>query len=83
MTGVKSGISNHNRNEELGDFTTTWRVVPISLLATVIGVVCAFVAMALLRLIGLFPNLFYFDRWSTTMVSPVGTILVCIAFWFL
>jgi len=75
MTGVKSGISNHSRNEELGDFTTTWRVVPLSLLATVIGVICAFVAMALLRLIGLFTNLFYFGRWSTTMVSPVGNHL--------
>src|SRR5713101_2582179 len=75
MTGVKSAISNHNRNEELGDFTTTWRLVPLSLLATVIGVICAFVAMALLRLIGLFTNLFYFGRWSTTMVSPVGNHL--------
>src|SRR5258708_28415234 len=75
MAGVKSAISNHNRNEELGEFTTTWRVVPISLLATVIGVVCAFVALALLRLIGLFTNLFYFGRWSTTMVSPVGNHL--------
>jgi len=41
----------------------------------VIGVICAFVAMALLRLIGLFTNLFYFGRWSTTMVSPVGNHL--------
>jgi H+/Cl- antiporter ClcA len=64
-----------DRNDELGDFTTTWRVVPISLLATVIGVICAFVALALLRLIGLFTNLFYFGRWSTTMVSPAGNHL--------
>jgi H+/Cl- antiporter ClcA/CBS domain-containing protein len=64
-----------DRNDELGDFTTTWRVVPISLLATVIGVVCAFVALALLRLIGLFTNLFYFGRWSTAMVSPAGNHL--------
>ncbi len=64
-----------HRNEELGDFTTTPRVIPISLLALVIGVVCAFVALALLRLIGLFTNLFYFGRWSTAMVSPVGNHL--------
>ncbi len=64
-----------DRNDELGDFTTTWRVVPISLLATVIGVICAFVALALLRLIGLFTNLFYFGRWSTAMVSPAGSHL--------
>ncbi len=69
------GVNKQERNDELGDFTTTWRVVPISLLATVIGVVCAFVALALLRLIGLFTNLFYFGRWNTAMVSPVGNHL--------
>jgi CIC family chloride channel protein len=64
-----------NHNEELGDFTTTFRVVPISCLAMVIGVLCAFVALALLRLIGLFTNLFYFGRWNTAMVSPAGNHL--------
>jgi CIC family chloride channel protein len=63
------------RNEELGDFTTTLRVIPISLLAMFIGALCAFVALALLRLIGLFTNLFYFGRWSTEMVSPAGNHL--------
>ena len=43
--------------EELGDFTTTLRVVPISVLAILIGAVCAVVALVLLRLIGLFGNL--------------------------
>jgi chloride channel protein, CIC family len=46
-----------------------------SALAIVIGVICAFVALALLRLIGLFTNLFYFGRWSTAMVSPAGNHL--------
>lgn len=63
------------RNEELGDFTATRRLFPISLLAMVIGVVCAFVALVLLRLIGLFTNLFYFGRWNTALVSPVGNHL--------
>ena len=40
-----------------------------------IGVVAALVALALLRLIGLFTNLFYFGRWSTALVSPVGNHL--------
>ena len=62
-------------SQELGDFTTTWRVIPISLLAIAIGGLCAFVALALLRLIGLFTNLFYFGRWSTALVSPVGNHL--------
>ncbi len=61
--------------EVLGDFTTTTRLLPISALAVCIGTVAAFVALALLRLIGLFTNLFYFGRWSTTMVSPVGNHL--------
>jgi chloride channel protein, CIC family len=64
-----------NSPEELGDFTTTRRVLPISGLAMVIGAVCAVLALALLRLIGLFTNLFYFGRWSTAMVSPVGNRL--------
>jgi hypothetical protein len=61
--------------EELGDFTTTLRVLPISALAIVIGAVCAVLALVLLRLIGLFTNLFYFGRWGTEMVSPVGNHL--------
>src|SRR5271169_1568112 len=59
----------------LGDFTTTWQVIPITLLATVIGIFSAFVALALLRLIGLFTNLFFFQRVSTALVSPAGNKL--------
>jgi CIC family chloride channel protein len=61
--------------EVLGDFTATTRLLPISALAVVIGVVAAFVALALLRLIGLFTNLFYYGRWSTALVSPAGNHL--------
>ncbi|HEV2237773.1 MAG TPA: chloride channel protein [Ktedonobacterales bacterium] len=60
---------------ELGDFTTTTRVIPISLIASGIGVVSALVALVLLRLIGLFTNLFFFQRWSFTLVSPAGNHL--------
>jgi chloride channel protein, CIC family len=60
---------------KLGDFTTTPRVVLLSLLAVAVGVVSAFVALALLRLIGLFTNLFFFQRWSTELVSPSGNHL--------
>ncbi|PWB78758.1 MAG: chloride channel protein [Candidatus Methylomirabilota bacterium] len=58
------------RHNELGDFTTTTRVVPISALAIGIGAVSAFVALALLRLINLFTNLFFYGRWDTTSMSP-------------
>ena len=63
----------------LGDFTATTRLLPISGLAMTIGVAAAFVALALLRLIGLFANLFYFGRWSTALVSPSGNHLGIIA----
>jgi chloride channel protein, CIC family len=59
----------------LGDFTTTTRLLPISALALVIGALASLVALALLRLIGLFTNLFYFGRWSTALVSPAGNHL--------
>ena len=64
-----------NAAGRLGDFTTTPRVIPISLLAIGIGVLSAFVALVLLRLIGLFTNLFFFQRWSTALVSPAGNHL--------
>ena len=50
-------------------------MLPISALAIVIGVICAFVALALLRLIGLFTNLFYYGHWGTALVSPAGNHL--------
>jgi chloride channel protein, CIC family len=65
----------HSRAQELGDFTTDWRVIPISLLAIVIGLIASVVAWALLRLIGLFTNLFYYHRWGTALVSPAGNSL--------
>ncbi len=59
----------------LGDFTTDRRVIPISLLAIVIGCLSAGVAWALLRLIGFFTNLFYYHRLDSTLVSPAGNQL--------
>ena len=58
--------------DELGDFTATLRVVPISALAVGIGVMSAVVALVLLRQIGLFTNLFFYGRWDTAFVSPAG-----------
>ena len=72
VKSAATGSKRKSRNETLGDFTATPRMIPISLLAMVIGAICAFVALALLRLIGLFTNLFYFGRWNTAMVSPAG-----------
>jgi hypothetical protein len=46
---------------DLGDFTTTTHLIPITALAILIGVFAAYVAAALLKLIGLFTNLFFFN----------------------
>src|SRR5262245_23147492 len=54
----------------LGDFTTTRRVIPLSLIAVVIGSVCAFVAFALLRMIAFFTNVFYFGDVTFAQRSP-------------
>jgi hypothetical protein len=43
-----------------GDFTAGVRLLWIAALAVVIGAICAFVALALLWLIGVFTQLFYF-----------------------
>ena len=58
--------------EDLGDFTATPRIIPIAFLAIVIGAVSAVVAFALLRLIGLFTNLFFYQRWDFTFASPAA-----------
>ena len=61
--------------EKLGDFTMTPRAFFISALAMGIGFVGAWVALALLRLIGLFTNLFFFQRWGSALVSPASNRL--------
>jgi len=73
--GLENAKAAGRHQQELGDFSTTLRVLPISALAVVIGAICAFVALALLRLIGLFTNVFYFGRWSSALVSPAGNHL--------
>jgi chloride channel protein, CIC family len=59
----------------LGDFTTTWRVLPITGLAIVIGVVAAYVAVALLKLINFFTNVFFFHRFTTEASHPADAHL--------
>jgi H+/Cl- antiporter ClcA len=63
---------------ELGDFSLTPRVLSISALAIVIGLISSGVALLLLRLISLFTNLFYFQRWSFEQMSPSDNTL---GFW--
>src|SRR5205807_9308677 len=46
-----------------------FRMVLVSFLAAVIGLVAGLVAYALYKLIGLFTNLFFFHRWSADFTS--------------
>ena len=67
----KSGSHGHkDASEELGDFTTTIRVIPMALMAICIGLISTGVAWVLLRLIGFFTNVFYYGRASVAFVSP-------------
>ncbi|MGE5347606.1 MAG: chloride channel protein [Acidithiobacillales bacterium] len=73
--GFLARLGAHGEAGELGDFTTTGHVLPVTALAVAIGLLAAAVAFALLRLIGLFTNLFFFGRLSTALISPAGNRL--------
>jgi chloride channel protein, CIC family len=61
---------------ELGDFTTSRRVLRISILAIVIGVISSGIAFVLLRLIAFFTNLFFFQKLSFALgASPASNTL--------
>src|SRR5689334_14101669 len=64
-----------NGSPRLGDFTATARILPICLLAIAIGALSAYVALGLLKLIGLFTNLFYFHKIATDLVRPADAVL--------
>jgi chloride channel protein, CIC family len=59
-------------SEHLGDYTVSPRMLTITIFALGIGVISAFVALGLLQLIGLFTNVFFYQRLDFALVSPVG-----------
>ncbi|HEX3867592.1 MAG TPA: chloride channel protein, partial [Gemmatimonadaceae bacterium] len=61
--------SSHPR-DNLGDFTTDSRLLILVPMSAVIGVISAFVALALVWLIGLITNLAYYHRIAHALVSP-------------
>src|SRR5262252_4626454 len=71
---MKSNAPGHVETD-LGDFTTTLRVIPISALAIVLGAIGALLACALLALINLFTQLFFFQHWSLVGRSPAAHTL--------
>ena len=77
LTGVSQLFNKfeNTNHSELGDFTTSRRVLRISLLAVVIGIIAAFIAIELLRLIAFFTNIFFFQRLSFAPASPADNHL--------
>ena len=64
------------RPVDLGDFSSAdRRILTLVPIAAGIGVAAAFIALALLDLIGLFTNLFYYGRFSLSFASPSGNSL--------
>src|SRR2546422_11059588 len=67
---IPSMARNPQLDDRLGDYTADARLITLSVMAALIGVISAFVALALVRLIGLFTNGAYFPRLATSLVSP-------------
>jgi H+/Cl- antiporter ClcA/CBS domain-containing protein len=61
--------------ERPGDFTAGRRLLWLSAAAVPLGALSAIVAWALLRLIGVFTNLFFYQRWGSALVSPAANRL--------
>src|SRR5437867_13231675 len=55
--------------DPLGAFTADTRVVTLAAMAALVGVISAFVALALVRLIGFFTNLAYSHRFDTRFTA--------------
>jgi len=68
-------IKSASTDDRLGDYTADTRLIFLAAVAALIGVTSAFVALALVRLIGLFTNLAYFHRLSTSFASPAASPL--------
>src|SRR2546429_2688930 len=62
-------------DDRLGDFTADRRILTLTGMAVLIGVISAFVALALLRLIGFFTHLFYYHAIDSRLVSPADNRL--------
>jgi H+/Cl- antiporter ClcA len=69
---MQNTVQVNKTHADLGDFTTTPRLLTVSVLALGVGMLSAFVALALLKLIGLFTNIFFYQRLQSDMVSPAS-----------
>ncbi len=72
-TDMKNGAE--RVEDRLADFTRDTRIIYLSIMAVVIGVISSLVAYALVWLIGAITNLSYYLRFSSSFVSPSGNQL--------
>jgi H+/Cl- antiporter ClcA len=71
-----TGVLVADRNT-LGDFSADPRLIWISLLAIPVGLLCAVVALVLVRLIAFFTNVFYYGSFAIPdhLITPAGSPL--------
>jgi H+/Cl- antiporter ClcA len=68
--GARAAQDDESALHALGDFTANARLLLLSLVAIPIGIISAYVAVALLSVINFFTNLFFFHRFSFAAASP-------------
>jgi len=61
-----------SKMQRLSDYSVDARVIYVSVLAALLGAVSSVLAWALLELIGLATNLFYYHRFSFAEIEPAG-----------
>jgi H+/Cl- antiporter ClcA/CBS domain-containing protein len=67
--------TNSSSPSRLGDFSTNARLLLLTPMAAVVGIISALVAYALVWLIGVITNLVYYQRFSPHLVSPADNHL--------
>jgi chloride channel protein, CIC family len=75
IRNLSRSVQGYFSPDKLGDYTIRPRTLGIGAIAVCIGAICAVVALVLLRLIGFFTNLFFYQRFSTALVSPANNTL--------
>lgn len=75
QTNSAPTVNAGRKTEELGDFSTDRRVLLLSFMALIIGMVSALVAYLLMWLIAAITNLAFYQRFSSASVVPQGNHL--------
>src|SRR5262245_4538596 len=70
LFGARAAQDDESALHALGDFTANARLLLLSSVAILIGIISADVAVALLSLINFFTNLFFFQRFTIATASP-------------